>query len=418
MLGAGTSALRVRQLMTRSAAALGLTGMAASIGFTEITMTVQRRGVFRTLVTQVRRPGVDAHRIAMLQQLSNRMPKRITATELHTRLDAIEQEPTLYPAWLRGLLVALACAAVALLAGGGWREAATVVPASGLAYLMFRRLGRWQLNQLAVVVSAALTASATYLLVAAGFTQLLGSSSPRLAAGFVCASLFLIPGFPLVTAGMDLTRLDLTAGVPRTAYAMMILIAITIGVWVVARLGGITAFPAPETTLAPGLLWSLRVGCSFAAVFGWALMLNAPMRAAVVSAGIGIAGNALRLAMTDTGIADHVAVFTGCVVMGLGCAWLGEVFRVEKIIMTVPTLLVMVPGSSALRTLLYFDAGQLDHAVAQGIATLLGVVAMVAGLSAARMLTDPEWIFTKDDPPPLRVPVPGLRGRRNHGKGN
>ena len=79
--------------------------------------------------------------------------------------------------------------------------------------------------------------------------------------------------------------------------------------------------------------------------------------------------------------------------------------------MTVPALMVMVPGSSALRTLLYFDTGDVNRAVAQGIATMLGVVAMVAGLSAARMLTDPEWIFTRDDPPAIRVPVPRIRRR-------
>ena len=43
---------------------------------------------------------------------------------------------------------------------------------------------------------------------------------------------------------------------------------------------------------------------------------------------------------------------------------------------------------------------------------MLGVVAMVAGLSAARMLTDPEWIFTRDDPPAIRVPVPRIRRKR------
>lgn len=415
MLGAGTSALRVRQLMRRASSALGLDRMAASIGFTELTITVGRRGVFRTLVTQVRRPQVNAHRIALLQQLSRDMPERITATELHHRLDAIERRPRLYPAWLRGLLVALACAGIALLAGGGPREAAAVIPASGLAYLMFRRLGRWHLNHLAVVVSSALTASAVYLLAAAVLRAVLGEPSPNLAAGFVCASIFLIPGFPLVTAGMDLTRLDLTAGVSRTAYAAMILIAIIIGVWVVAKLGGITAFPTPVTALPPAMLWGLRVMASSVAVFGWAVMLNAPPRAATVSAVIGVAGSGTRLAMTDAGVADHVAIFVACVLMGLTCAWLAHLLGLEKIIMTVPTLLVMFPGSSALRTLLYFDAGDIGLAVAQGIATLLGVIAMVAGLSAARMLTDPEWIFTRDDPPTLRVPVRRLRRRRGGG---
>ncbi len=165
--------------------------------------------------------------------------------------------------------------------------------------------------------------------------------------------------------------------------------------------------------MAPAVLWGLRAVAGFVAVFGWALTLNAPLRTAAVAGVIGIVGNTVRLAMADSGIPDHVAVFTGCVVMGLGCAWLGGVFRLEKIIMTVPTLLVMVPGSSALRTLLYFDAGDVNRAVTQGIATMLGVVAMVAGLSAARMLTDPEWIFTRDDPPAIRVPVPRIRRRGN-----
>jgi len=29
------------------------------------------------------------------------------------------------------------------------------------------------------------------------------------------------------------------------------------------------------------------------------------------------------------------------------------------------------------------------------------------------MLTDPEWIFTRDDPPAIRVPVPRIRRRGN-----
>ena len=44
--------------------------------------------------------------------------------------------------------------------------------------------------------------------------------------------------------------------------------------------------------------------------------------------------------------------------MGLGCAWLGGVFRLEKIIMTVPTCWSIGARLVALRTLLYFDAGR------------------------------------------------------------
>ena len=80
--------------------------------------------------------------------------------------------------------------------------------------------------------------------------------------------------------------------------------------------------------------------------------------------------------------------------------------------MTVPTLLVAIPGAFALRSLLHLDQNHTDLAVTQGMTALLGVIAMVGGLSAARMLTDPEWTFTRDDPPHLREVVPGLRRRK------
>lgn len=412
MLGAGTSSLRVRQLMKRAAHAVGLGNVEADIGFTSLTMTVERRGLFRTKVVEVRKPGVNAHRIAMLQALSNAMPEHMTATELDQELDRIENTQLLYPAWLRGLLVALACASVTLLTGGGWREIAAVLPASGLAYLMFRRLGRWNLNHLAVVLASAFTASGTYLAAAGLIDHFSGATSPRMAAGFICAALFLIPGFPLVTAGLDLTRLDLAAGIPRAVYALMILLAMTIGIWIVTKLGGISADPLPPFTAEPWQLWLMRAAASFAAVVGWAMMLNSPLATAVASGVVAMAGSALRLGMIDAGVTEHVATFAGCFLIGLGCAILGRVFSLEKIIMTVPTLLVSIPGSAALRGLLYFDEQLIERAVEQGLAALLGVIAMVAGLSAARMLTDPEWIFTRDDPPPLRQLVPRLRRRQ------
>jgi hypothetical protein len=38
---------------------------------------------------------------------------------------------------------------------------------------------------------------------------------------------------------------------------------------------------------------------------------------------------------------------------------------------------------------------------------VLAVIAMVAGLAGARMLTDPEWAFTRTDPPGTALQVVG-----------
>lgn len=401
MLGAGTSSLRVRELMRRVAASVGLDGMQANIFYTSIGLTVSRRGIHRTKVAEIASPGVDAHRIAQLQALGNELAERSTAAELEERLDKIAETGRLWPAWLLAILVGLACGSVTLLTHGGWREILAVVPASSLAFLLNRWLTRRQVNHLATVLLSAATASAGFVaitrLVDLGFAE----PSGRIAAGFIAASIFLIPGFPLVTGGLDLARIDLQAGVPRITYAAMVVLAITIGVWLVASLAGVSPDPVPALTGTWWVVWIPRICASFLAVFGWAMMFNSPFAVAVTSGVVAVLANVPRLILLDHQVSNHVATFIGCFLIGLGCAVLGGLFQLEKIIMTVPTLLVSIPGSSALQTLLYFDQADVMLAVQNGISTVLVVIAMVSGLSGARMLTDPEWAFTKPDPPSL-----------------
>lgn len=394
MLGAGTSALRVREVMGAVGRTIGVQQIDAQVTFTQIVLTVGRRGIFRTQVREVR-PRVDANRISLLHRFIHELPERDRAAAVAERLDAIERTGPLYPGWLMVPLVALACASVAVLSNGSWREVLAVLPASAIAYGLHRFLTRKQFNFLAVVLTSAAVASALYVAFAQLLTLLTGEPSARLAAGFICASIFLIPGFPLVTAGLDLTRLDLDAGIPRMAYAAMVVVAIAIGVWLVASLSGISPDPVAPLEGHPVAVWLALVAASFLAVFGWATMFNVPLGTAVASGFVAIVGNVPRLLMLDHGVKPHVATFVACVIMGLACAVVAGWFRMTKIIMTVPTLLVTIPGSSALRTLVYFDRADILAAIESGVSTVLVVVAMIAGLSGARMLTDPEWVFTR-----------------------
>ncbi|HEX2855861.1 MAG TPA: threonine/serine exporter family protein [Propionibacteriaceae bacterium] len=407
MLGAGTSSLRVRQLMRRVARAVGLDEMQAQITFTDISLTVSRRGIFRTQIGEIASPGVNAHRIAMLHELHATLADSVTATEVDSLLDHIESTPRLYPEWLVTLWVALACASVAVLTGGGWREVVSVLPASAVSFVAYRFLVRRQVNLLPTVLAAAALATGGFTLLSALLDAALGGPSPRLAAGFVCAAIYLVPGFPLVTGGLDLTRIDLSAGLPRVTYAAMVMLSITIGVWIVSRAVGISPDPVPALGGPPVLVWLALVAASFFAVAGWATMFNSPLPMVLASGVIAVIANVPRLLLLQHGIANHVATFVGCVIIGLACHLAGVWFKMTKIIMTVPTMLVMIPGSSALRTLIYFDQADVVQAMRNAIATVLAVIAMVAGLSAARMLTDPEWAFTRPDPPEL-----GLRALR------
>lgn len=397
MLAAGTSGLRVREVMNAVARTVGINRIRAQVTYTDIVLTVFRRNAFRTQVAEIPAPGVDANRIAMLQNFARDLPERATAAEVDAGLDAIEATPKLYSLWLLVPLVGLACVGVTLLTNGGWREAVAVFVASALAFRLNRALARMQFNHLAVVLLSAATATGLYLVFTHALDAALGGPSNRMAAGLVCAAIFLIPGFPLVTAGLDLARIDLMAGVPRMAYAAMVLLALTMGVWMVVTISGASPDPVPALEGPAPLMWAILLAASFAAVFGWATMFNSPLRMALTAGVAAALGNIPRLLMLEAGVKAHIATFVGTFVMGLLCAlaerWLGY----NKIIMTVPTVLVTIPGSAALRTLIYFDQAEVARAVENGVATILAAIAMVAGLAAARMLTDPEWAFTRPE---------------------
>lgn len=403
MLGAGTSGLRVRELMQSVAHTVGIKRLYAAIGFTSITLTVGRRRIFRTQVAEIPNPGVNAHRIAMLQKLGYSLPERGSVSAIERRLQEIEQAPPLYPRWVLGLLVALACASITFLGNGGWREVVAVLPASALAYWLHRAMGRLQLNHLAAVLISAAVATGLYTGFSALLTLAVGMPSERMAAGFVSACIFLIPGFPLITAGLDLARIDLQVGVPRMAYAAMVLLSITIGVWLVATVVGLSPDIVPPLEAHPAVVWTATVAAGFFAVFGWAAMFNSPPLTAVASGVIAALGNIPRVLMLDSGVPAHVATFVACFLMGLACAAVARWFRMTKIIMTIPVILVVIPGASALRTLLYFDQADVVSAFEVGVPTTLVAIAMIAGLAGARMLTDPEWAFTRPEPPTLAL---------------
>ena len=44
-------------------------------------------------------------------------------------------------------------------------------------------------------------------------------------AGYICAMLFIIPGFPFITSGIDLAKLDMRSGMERLTYALIIVLA-------------------------------------------------------------------------------------------------------------------------------------------------------------------------------------------------
>ena len=116
--------------------------------------------------------------------------------------------------------VGAACGGFAFLNGGAVLEVIAAAAAGGLGQWLRLRLIRLRLNQYGVAALSAVAASASYVAITA-LAARLGLGIADQPGGFISSVLFLIPGFPLVAALMDLLQFQTGAAVTRLAYGTM-----------------------------------------------------------------------------------------------------------------------------------------------------------------------------------------------------
>lgn len=390
MLTSGTGSYRVKAAMGRTAEALGIDQLDAQVSLNEIVATTRSAKRFRTQVVEVAAPSVNADRISSLLRISLGARAGTTAADLHRQLDEVEQRRPLYSLPTVALGAAAACGAFAFLNNGRWQECAAAAIAAGIGKVVQVLLHRRRLNHLALVAIAAASAGLVYLLLAQ-LMLALPFGIPIHQATFTSAMLFLVPGFPLVTAALDLARFDFTSGVSRLLYATLITLAAAVGVWLVAVIYGLTPGEIPPLALPLPVLAVLWLAAGFVGVLGFAVTFNTPTKVALSAAVIGALANTGRLVATDAGVNALVATVLATTAVGLLAAWASQRLPAPRIILSVPAVLIMIPGAAAYRALVAAIDRDPLTAITNGSVALGILVAMAIGLVLARMLTDPAW---------------------------
>ena len=394
MLAAGTGSYRVKKAMRQVAAAVGLDRHHAQVTLTEITATSHRGPIFRTEVAEIRAVGVDAHRLTELTHLCDGLRPGATPDDVDAELYRIAALRPLHGALANALFAGVACGAFAFLNNGGVVEVLGVLVAATLGQLVRRALVHRGVNQLAVTMLAAAVACAVYL---GGVLTLAaaGGVDPGHEAGYVSAVLFLVPGFALVTGALDLARLDLSAGVARLVHAGVVLVSAGLSVWAVSWVSGQAPTEIPAFDLPLAVEVAARAVASGLGVLGFALLFNSPWRLATAAAGIGLVANVLRLQLADADVAPQAATMLATLLVGLLAAWIAPRLRVPRITLSVPAVVIMVPGAAVYRAIVAVNDGSTDVAVAATVQATFVVISIAIGLAAARMLTDRAWAFER-----------------------
>ena len=396
MVAAGTGGYRVIRAMKRAARAMGFDRLDAEISITSVVCTFHRGVSFRTVVATQPAPAVDASRIEALEHLTHHLPNRMSANALTMCLDDIVHSVT--HRWSRPVLMVAAgaaCAAFALLNYFPAEGAAAVAVAAACGQLVRMILASRHLNQLGVVAVAAATSCLVFYLLnwALPLTHL-PDDARAFAAGYIAAVLYLIPGFPLFSSMLDLSRFDITAGLTRLCYAMAVITAATMSVALVSAMTGLSPLSIDAPT--PTARWYLLAAvASFVGVGGFALLFNSSRRMVLFAASIGVVANMVRLVMIDAGVQPQYAAYTGGVVVGLLGAVITARTTLPRITMTVPASVIMIPGTAMYRAVHFLNSGDIDQALSNAATAGMIIVWISAGLVTARILTDRDWAFGK-----------------------
>jgi uncharacterized membrane protein YjjP (DUF1212 family) len=386
----GAPAFRVREWMGQAARALELDSLAVHIHIGAMTATARRGTEVLTLASEVAPIGVNSWRIDAVAALAS-TAAGLSPRALAARLDAIEAAPPIHGTAVTALAVGLASAAFSYLNGGGPSEVAASLIGGGVGQLLRSLLLRRHLNQYVVTALCAVVAAGLYCL-ASALIGATGLAESRHAAGFISSVLFLVPGFPLVASLLDLLQHRLTASLTRLAYATGVILAAGLGVSLVAGVAGLSPAPPPPLAIGEPLTLLLRAIASFAGGCGFAILYNSDRRTVLIVGCLALAGNELRLALHDAGMQLALSTGIGALAVGLLATAVRRHWHEPRVSLTVPGIIIMIPGTYAFQTIVLLNRGAILDALPPAVLGGFVVGAMAVGLATARYLTERRWI--------------------------
>ena len=395
LLSCGTGAWRVRSSMNALGEAMGIT-CTADIGLMSIEYTCfdGEEGFTQSLC--LTNTGVNTSKLNRLENFIRDFEvegKHMSGEQLHSFLDNIEKIHGLYSPIALGFAAALACGGFTFLLGGGPIEMLCAFIGAGIGNFIRCKLSKHHFTLFLCIVSSVSAACLVYAGVLKIAELLLGISIQH-EAGYICAMLFIIPGFPFITSGIDLAKLDMRSGIERLNYALIIILVATMTAWIMALLLHLQPVDFMKISL-PVWGWILfRILASFCGVFGFSIMFNSPVRLAEVAAAIGAIANTLRLELVDIAkFPPAAAAFIGALTAGILASLIKNKVGYPRISVTVPSIVIMVPGLYLYKG--FYNLGMMSLAVSASwfASAILIIAALPLGLIFARILTDKTFRY-------------------------
>ena len=395
MLSCGTGAWRVRSSMNELSELMGVT-CTVDIGLMFINYTCFDGDNSFSQSLCLTNTGVNTSQLNRLEKFVSDFQEKYlpeSCDKIHTALDEIQRIHGLYSPLTLALAAALACGSFTFLLGGGIIEMLCAFFGAGIGNFIRCKLSKHHFT-LFLCITASIACSCLTYTALLKLLELIYSVNLQHEAGYICSMLFIIPGFPFITSGIDLAKLDIRSGTERLTYSLIIITVATMTSWILSMLLGLKPLSFLPLHLA---LWQwilFRLLASFCGVFGFSIMFNSPLRLAAAAGVIGAAANTIRLESTDLlSLPPAAAAFIGAFLAGILASTLKGVAGYPRISITVPSIVIMVPGLYLYRGFYNLGIMNLTSAASWLASALLIILALPLGLIFARILTDKTFRY-------------------------
>ena len=390
LLSCGTGAWRVRSSMNALAEEMGIT-CTADIGLMSIEYTCFDGDDGFTQSLCLTNTGVNTSKLNRLEHFIREFEQGgqdMSGEQLHKLLDQIEEIHGLYSPIALGMAAALACGGFTFLLGGGLIEMFCAFVGAGIGNFIRCKLSKHHFTLFLCIASSVSAACLVYagLLKAA---EILWAIPIQHEAGYICAMLFIIPGFPFITSGIDLAKLDMRSGLERLTYALIIIAVATLAAWMLALVLHLKPMDFLPLNLSKSEYLIFRLIASFFGVLGFSVMFNSPLQLAATAGIIGAIANTTRLELVDlASFPPAAAAFLGALLAGLLASMIKTSIGYPRISLTVPSIVIMVPGLYLYRAIYNIGITSINTGAFWFTEALLIIMALPLGLIFARIITD------------------------------
>lgn len=400
---------RVERNMKRVAAFMGIPEekLHLDIRWTMIMVNVSDERHSFSKFQKCEKHGINMTTISQISKLSWRAIEHdYSLDKFEEELEKIAYQPRNYTPYLVAIGAGFACGGFCKLFGGDW---IAFLFASMCAFVGFRTRVRCVDFGINVYVSIAIaTFVATCLAYASTYTGLsLTPYHPLLA----CA-LFIVPGVPLINFVDDMIDNHLLMGITRAANTVMMLGAMTFGIAFVIRVLmmndiGID-YQISELSMIPHDPYIIYAVAAAIAAMGFSMIFNIPRRLLwVVAVGGIIAVCTRNFVNLELGFGPAIGSFMGSFVVSLIAVKAVHWFNVPNHVLTIPSVIPMIPGVLMYRSLLAFInlhgvVGEVTNAFYNGINSALIILCISLGVAipnifARRYIASDRQLYLQEE---------------------